>query len=315
MTTVNEVGSKPHRFQWHLGYIAWHLGITLLGLAGFIFVLYRLAVGIIIGLGYTADAPLLQLFSLPWWGLVGQSVLTMGFAWIYFRIGLYAITFMHMYYAHEAFKVESRFVHWIATLAYYSSVQGWIRIWAGWHREHHHDVDGTHDRTSPVVYGWVHAHMLVWLRKHFLKPAPSKYSRHLDKPEYAASMALEPYYVPLALFMSLGVPVLVCSLWLDPIGGLLMAGCFRLAALYHTTWTINSLMHIKGDRMEGAKSATNSHSRFLIWFIVGEPHHARHHKWPTSYRRGAYDPGADLVEWLARRKLVTGLRLAPDLKK
>ncbi|NCN52664.1 hypothetical protein GW943_02540 [Candidatus Parcubacteria bacterium] len=278
-------------YQWAWEHVTAHALITLLGLAGIVYVGVRIAEG-----------------------YVWPSIATILLGLIYWRIGLYAITFMHRYYVHEQFKVKSAWVQVVSTLAFYSTLQSPIRIWRGWHRQHHDEVDTYKDRTSPVVHGAMHAHMLVWMRKQFIKPAPARYSKNLGGPEYTVAMKFEPYYLPLALMLAFGLPTLIAWIgWNDPIGGLGFGGFTRLLILLHTTWTINSLMHMKGEKMEGVRSATNSHSRLFTWLIVGEPNHARHHKWPDSYRFGTFDPGARMIEWMEKRGLVYDLKKARDL--
>ena len=320
MATLPSIERITHKFEWHYGWVSYYVILHILATGGLLFTLAQLLGGLLQGADavfathITPQVLSWQLFAIPWWGRILQAVLTTTFGYYYWRFGLYSITFMHLYYSHTAFRVLRRWIHWVTTLGFYSALQGWTALWTGWHRQHHELVDTKKDRTSPQVYGFWHAHMFVWMKKQFLKPAPRKYSWHLRHPEYRESMKFESYYVPIAIFMAFGVPTLVGSLLLNPLGGFLM-GCTRLVALYHTTWTINSRMHTHGDRVEGGGTATNTRSRFFSWMVVGEPGHANHHRWPWSYRRGEVDPGADLIEWLAKRGWVSGLKLAPLFKK
>lgn len=286
-----ETVARP-TYQWSRDQVIWHLSVTTLGLIGIAFVVYRL---------YT--------------GHITTTLLTILLGFVYYRLGLYSITFMHRYHAHEQFTITSPIIHVLDTLLFYSALQASIREWAGWHRQHHAEEDTHHDRTSPSKRGFWHAHMFVWMRTQTIKPAPRKYSKHLDTPEYRVSMMFEPYYKPIAFFMAFGLPTLIAWIgWGDPIGGLLFGGFTRLLFLYHTTWCINSVMHVFGHKMEGSRtSATNSPFRLFIWLIVGEPNHGRHHKWPDSYRFGSFDPGARMIELFEKLGLVTDLKKARDL--
>src|SRR6185503_12017297 len=83
------------------------------------------------------------------------------------------------------------------------------------------------------------------------------------------------------------------------------ASLVRVALLHHTTWSINSICHVYGERpfaTRGADRAANFWPLAVISF--GESWHNSHHADPTCARhgvlRGQLDPAARLI-WLLEK--------------
>jgi stearoyl-CoA desaturase (delta-9 desaturase) len=87
--------------------------------------------------------------------------------------------------------------------------------------------------------------------------------------------------------------------------------CISTVALYHATFTINSLAHSHGRR----RYATRDDSRNNAWLALltfGEGWHNNHHHYPGSARQGFYWWEIDLT-WYGL-KLLSALGVIWDLK-
>ena len=91
--------------------------------------------------------------------------------------------------------------------------------------------------------------------------------------------------------------------------------CISTVALYHGTFTINSLAHRWGRR----RYATRDESRnnfILAVLTLGEGWHNNHHHYPASVRQGFYwwefDPTYYFLRLLEMLGLVWDLRQVPD---
>jgi stearoyl-CoA desaturase (delta-9 desaturase) len=81
-------------------------------------------------------------------------------------------------------------------------------------------------------------------------------------------------------------------------------GCVSTVALYHATYTINSLAHQIGNQ----RYATGDDSRNNFWLALltlGEGWHNNHHHYPAAARQGFFwweiDPtyyGLNVLSWL-----------------
>ncbi len=237
---------------------------------------------------------------------------TLVFSYLYLRMGLYGITFVHRHVAHQAFETYG-WVRAIFFALFYSTMEAPVRLWCAWHREHHAASDVPKDRHSPHIYGLWHAQETWHWKASFISPPPGKYFANLRNKYFSPIDKMDANYMWWAWGMSIALPTVVCGvLWGSWLGGVLIAGFLRLSLVQQLTSTINSVMHWWGERVEGAGYATNTRSRLFAWLVVGEPSHGNHHLVPNAYRmgwrRGDCDPGARMIEMLARIGLAWNLR-------
>jgi len=90
--------------------------------------------------------------------------------------------------------------------------------------------------------------------------------------------------------------------------------CISTVALYHATFSINSLAHRFGSR----RYATRDASRNNLWLALltfGEGWHNNHHRYPASARQGFFWWEIDLTYYglrgLAALGLIEGLKPVP----
>jgi stearoyl-CoA desaturase (delta-9 desaturase) len=236
---------------------------------------------------------------------VGASPQAVGLAAALFFVRLFAITgFYHRYFSHRAFKT-SRAGQFAFALLGAAAVQRGPLWWASHHRHHHVHSDDPQDVHSPCQHGFFWSHV-VW----FLSPAnfPARLERVRDLVKYPELRFLDRFDVV--------VPVLLATT-LVTLGGLqlfIWGFCISMVAVYHATFTINSLSHKYGTR----RYATADDSRNNVWLALltlGEGWHNNHHHYPASVRQGFYWWEIDLTYYglrvLAALGVIWDLRYIP----
>lgn len=208
----------------------------------------------------------------------------------------------HGYFSHRAFKT-SRAFQLVLAIGAQTSAQGSVVRWATAHREHHAHADGPGDLHSPHARGLWYAHIGWLLRTGYLArsaPRPGGLMRFrelawLDRYAYLPSLALAA-----ATWLALGWP------------GLCIGYGLSTVAVYHATFTVNSLAHRFGSR----PYATHDHSRnnwFVALIMLGGGWHNNHHRFPRSARHGLrrwqIDPTYRVLVVLRSLGVVSALRV------
>jgi stearoyl-CoA desaturase (delta-9 desaturase) len=163
--------------------------------------------------------------------------------------------------------------------------------WAAHHREHHIASDTDQDPHSPARRGFLFSHTLWFLtRGSFATPA-HRVRDWLRYPELRWLERLD--WLP---FVALAAACFALGTWLETnapeLGSngpqMLVWGFFiSTVALYHATYTINSLAHRFGSR----RYATSDDSRNNAWLALitlGEGWHNNHHYFPSAARQGFF---------------------------
>ena len=247
--------------------------------------------------------------------LVGFSWCALWTAAALYAVRMFALTgFYHRYFAHKAFRT-SRALQFLFALAGASCAQRGPLWWAAHHREHHRHADTPHDPHSPLRRGFFWSHVGWFLTARAFRTRGEAIP---DLRRYPELCWLDRYdvVVPIALAIAL----YLAGHWLGaafPSTGtsgpqLLVWGFFvSTVALFHATFTINSLAHRFGTR----RFATRDHSRnnwLLALLTFGEGWHNNHHRFPGSARQGLRWWEID-VTWYGLRALAA-LGLVWDLK-
>lgn len=220
---------------------------------------------------------------------VGASWFAVGMAVAMYAVRMFALTgFYHRYFAHRAFKT-SRVVQFLFAALGASCVQRGPLWWAAHHRNHHRHTDTPADPHSPRQHGfwWSHSGWFLtprgfrtdWEAIPDLRRFPEL--RFLDRFDL-----LLPALLALALFLLGG--------WLQrhhPQLGtdgpqLLVWGFFvSTVALFHATFTINSLAHRFGSRRFDTRDDSRNNA-WLALMTFGEGWHNNHHFFPGAARQG-----------------------------
>jgi stearoyl-CoA desaturase (Delta-9 desaturase) len=240
----------------------------------------------------------------------GWSPVAVAVAVALYALRLLAITgFYHRYFSHRAFRT-SRAVQFLFAVLGASAVQRGPLWWAAQHRHHHAHADGALDPHSARRHGFLWSHLGWFLTRENFR---TRLERVPDLARYPELRFLDRYdaLVPLLL----AVLLFVAGEWLawaapglGTDGWQLLVWGFAIStvALYHVTFTINSLAHRFGRR----RYATRDDSRNNFWLALltfGEGWHNNHHHYPASARQGFRWWEIDIAYYFLRLLALTGL--------
>jgi stearoyl-CoA desaturase (delta-9 desaturase) len=250
------------------------------------------------------------------------AVIWVGFSWaalgatvLLYVVRMFAITgFYHRYFSHRSFKT-SRFGQFMFGLLGASAVQRGPIWWAAHHRHHHMHSDKPNDVHSPARHGFFWSHMGWFMSsKYFV----ADLSRVRDLMKYPELRLLDRFDIAVPIVLGAGVFLLgVLLAHAAPILGtsgsqMLVWGFFiSTVAVYHGTYTINSLSHVFGRQ----RYRTGDDSRNNAWLAIitlGEGWHNNHHHYPCSARQGFYWWEFDATFYIL--KLMAFFGLIWDLK-
>jgi stearoyl-CoA desaturase (delta-9 desaturase) len=253
------------------------------------------------------------------------AVFWVGFSWVAFSVALalyiirmFGITgFYHRYFAHKAFKAGRGMQFFGAVLGCAAAQRGPL-WWASHHRHHHQHADQPADAHSPVVHGFLWSHVLWFLSPQY---TVTLHARIKDFSKCAELRFLDRYHVIVPIALGVGMYALGAALarvapGLGTSGWQMFIWGFSLStvAVYHATYTINSLSHLIGRRTYD----TGDYSRnnwFLAILTLGEGWHNNHHHYSVTARQGfewwQYDVTYYILVVLKWLGLVRDLRPLP----
>jgi len=197
-------------------------------------------------------------------------------------VGLYVLRMWgvtaghHRYFAHRSFETSRWFQFVLAVIAQLSIQRG-VLWWAAHHRAHHLYSDGERDLHSPKQDGFWHAH-LGWI---FSTPNETEWKRVRDFEKYPELVWLDRWFAVPAVV--LGLIVLALFGW----SGLFIGFFLSQVLTWHSTYFINSLCHVWGDRRFETKD-TSRNNFWLALLTLGEGWHNNHHHHMRSARMGFY---------------------------
>lgn len=206
----------------------------------------------------------------------------------------------HRYLAHRSYDSKP-LVKLFYLLFGAAAFQGSALQWCTDHRRHHRHVDTDVDPHN-INQGFWYAHV-GWL---FLKEEP-RYRDVFEADLLKDKMIVwqHKYFVPLAIFMGFGFPMIVGWFFGNPIGGLLWGGLLRVVVTNHSTFLINSLAHTLGTRPYSDKQTARD-SLIMAILAFGEGYHNYHHQFASDYRNGIRWYQWDPTKWLIRTMSLFG---------
>jgi len=208
-----------------------------------------------------------------WSGITWQSlVLCVAMYWLrIFAIG----AGYHRYFSHRAYATGRVFQFVLAFLAQ-SSAQKSVLWWAAKHRHHHLHSDTEDDVHSPRHTGFWYSHLgWIFARRH----AKTDLTKVADLARYRELVLL--HKCELVPAVAAGA---LCF-WIAGWPGLVVGFFWSTVLLYHATFCINSLAHVRGSK----RYVTGDDSRnnwLLAFFTMGEGWHNNHHAYQSSVRQG-----------------------------
>ena len=260
-------------------------------------------------------------------GLIGTPlhIYTIGTSWPLIGVfvfylaatGLSITGGYHRLFAHHTYQAN-RMVKLFYLLFGAAACENSALRWALDHRNHHRFVDQEGDPYN-IRYGFFYAH-IGWV--FFKQPA---YFNNLENSSYDCVRDLmeDPlvrwqhrFYLPIAIFVGGGLPLLIGYFLGNALGCFLLAGVARTVIVHHSTFLINSLCHFMGKQPYSLADSSRD-SAFVALLTCGEGYHNFHHRFQYDYRNGVrwfhFDPTKWLIKTLETLRLAKGLRRASDL--
>ena len=208
-----------------------------------------------------------------WTGVTWQAlVLCVALYWIrIFAIG----AGYHRYFSHRAYSTSRAFQFVLAVMSQ-STTQKSVLWWAAKHRHHHLHSDTEDDIHSPRHRGFIYSHLgWIFSRQHDAFE-PVKVEDLMRLPELRwlhRHERLPGLLLAVLCYLIAGWP------------GLVVGFFWSTVLVYHATFCINSLAHVRGRK----RYVTGDDSRnnwLLALFTMGEGWHNNHHAYQSSVRQG-----------------------------
>ncbi len=240
-------------------------------------------------------------------------------AWVWFFVFLYASGISitggyHRLWAHRAYEARLP-LRLFYMLFGAQALQNSILIWTSMHRVHHKNVDDVESDPYSIRRGFWYAHMGWMLRDYPCHAVDLSNVQDLQRDPVV--MFQHRHYLGLALFMNIGLPLLVGWASGDPWGVLLVAGLLRLVVNHHFTFLINSLAHMWGRRPYTEDNSARDNDLIAL-FTYGEGYHNYHHLFSWDYRNGVRWWHVDLTKWWIATCSLVGqahnLRRVPEFR-
>ncbi len=260
--------------------------------------------------------PLAAVTLVPWYGLTrGYSLSAWMIALACLWAGGISITAgYHRLWAHRAYSA-----HWSVRLFFMvfgaMSLQNSILIWASQHRTHHRFVDDWDKDPYSAKRGFWFSHM-GWILRNY-PSGRNDFTNAKDLERDPMVMFQHRYYLPLAIGMNVGFPLLLGWAIGEVWGVFLLAGVLRLVVNHHFTWFINSLAHMWGSQPYTDENTARDNP-WLAFITYGEGYHNYHHIFQNDYRNGVkwwhFDPTKWLIAGLSYLKLAGNLKRVPDVQ-
>ena len=246
----------------------------------------------------------LAFFNFSWSGVLVAAIL-------YFVTGCLGITFcFHRLLSHRSFKAHP-VVEGITAICGTLALQGTVQEWVAHHRLHHQGSDTARDPHNARKgfwfshWGWIFIHQNALQNKNIM----ARNTRDIMSNRFLAILARHDVMILFQVLLGLG-------LW--AIGGfswVLWGVFFRLLAVYHTTWFVNSATH-----RWGYKNFPSDDLAVNTWWVAlltwGEGWHNNHHKYssvcPAGFRWWELDITYGIVCLLEAVHLVTHVRRFPS---
>jgi stearoyl-CoA desaturase (delta-9 desaturase) len=238
---------------------------------------------------------------------------------VLYAVRVFGVTgFYHRYFSHRTFKTSRPFQLFGAVIGNAAIQRGPI-WWAAHHRNHHRYSDTEQDVHSPITQGFWRSHMGWFMTKEAFGTNERVVRDLLKFPELRF---IERFDLLVPILLGIGLyglgayldakhPELGTSGWQMFVWGFVIS----TVAVYHVTYSINSMAHVFGRR----RFPTKDDSRNNFWLALatfGEGWHNNHHFYPGSARQGFYWWEIDITYYilvvLSWFRLVWDIRPVPD---
>jgi len=254
--------------------------------------------------------------AVPWYGF------THGYhaaAWVSFTLllganGMAITCGYHRLFAHATYQAHTALK--VAYLLFGAmALQNSALVWGATHRVHHRHIDDPERDPYCARRGFWFSH-IGWMLRSYSSGNPD-FSAARDLERDPLVRCQHRYYLPLALAMNVGLPLLLGWANGDIPGMLLLAGVLRLVISHHVTFFINSLAHIWGSQPY-TDDITARDNGVVALLTYGEGYHNFHHMFAHDYRNGVrwwqWDPSKWFITTMRWLGLATNLKRTPWFK-
>ncbi|MCV2886629.1 fatty acid desaturase [Aestuariibacter sp. AA17] len=232
---------------------------------------------------------------------------------LFYFTGMSITAGYHRLWSHKTYEANI-VVRVILAIGGAMALQNSILHWASDHRIHHRHVDDNDRDPYSAKKGFWYSH-IGWMLREYQAHRYSDYSNCRDLQRDPVVMWQHKHYLTIVLASNFGIPMFLGWLNGDVLGMLLLAGVFRLVAVHHVTFFINSLAHIWGKQPYTDQNTARDNG-ILAFFTFGEGYHNFHHIFEYDYRNGIkwwqFDPTKWLIRGLSYVGLTKNLRRCPE---
>jgi stearoyl-CoA desaturase (delta-9 desaturase) len=232
---------------------------------------------------------------------------------LFFFTGISITAGYHRLWSHKAYKAHP-IVKVVLAVGGAMTVQNSILHWASDHRVHHRHVDENDKDPYSAKKGFWYSH-IGWMLREYQAHRYDNYENCRDLQKDKVVMWQHNHYIAIVLIANFGITALLGWLNGSILGMILLAGVFRLVAVHHVTFFINSLAHLWG-KQPYTESNTAKDNGVIALFTFGEGYHNYHHIFEYDYRNGIrwwqYDPTKWVIRGLSFFKLTWDLRRTPE---
>ncbi len=232
---------------------------------------------------------------------------------LFFFTGMSITAGYHRLWSHKTYDANV-FVKVILAIGGAMALQNSILHWSSDHRVHHRHVDDDNKDPYSAGKGLWYSH-IGWMLREYQSARYDDYSNCKDLQKDKVVMWQHNHYLAIMLVANFGIPGLLGWLNGDIFGMILIAGVFRLVAVHHVTFFINSLAHFWGSQPYTDQNSARDNG-ILAFFTFGEGYHNYHHIFEYDYRNGIrwwqYDPTKWLIRGLSFVGLTKNLRRVPE---
>ncbi len=232
---------------------------------------------------------------------------------LFYATGMSITAGYHRLWSHKTYDAHP-VVKVVLAIGGAMALQNSILHWSSDHRIHHRHVDQDDKDPYSAGKGLWYSH-IGWMLREYQSHRYDDYSNCKDLQKDKVVMWQHKHYLAIVLIANFGLTGLLGWLNGDIFSMILLAGVFRLVAVHHVTFFINSLAHFWGSQPYTDTNSARDNG-ILAFFTFGEGYHNFHHIFEYDYRNGIrwyqFDPTKWLIKGLSFVGLTKNLRTCPE---
>lgn len=232
---------------------------------------------------------------------------------LFYATGMSITAGYHRLWSHKTYDAHP-VVKVVLAIGGAMALQNSILHWSSDHRVHHRHVDEDDKDPYSAGKGLWFSH-IGWMLREYQSHRYDDYSNCKDLQKDKVVMWQHNHYLPIVLIANFGLTGFLGWLNGDIFSMILLAGVFRLVAVHHVTFFINSLAHFWGSQPYTDTNSARDNG-ILAFFTFGEGYHNFHHIFEYDYRNGIrwyqFDPTKWLIKGLSFVGLTKNLRTCPE---